>query len=222
MITGQDAATDELTIIAKLHGTDLTELYELAEIKLRLINGYWMLTPPGAKQGKKLSFKKISSFTSWGKPVELHLDGIIADEVIILDFRTNRLLEFFDDVHKLDVDLQSTIAGTSVSLKGTLDLPIKTRQFQLDISLHGKDLEKLNPIIEAQLPAFNDFSLTGKLLANNKGYILRSTDASVGDSHFKASLVIETTLAKPYWTINIHSRQLQLNDFSFDIAFTAV
>lgn len=218
LITGQDAATDEVTIIAKLHGTDLTELYELAEIKLRLKNGYWMLIPTGAEQGKEFTFKKITSFTSWGKPVELHLDGIIAGEVIKLDFKTNRLLEFFDDVHKLDVDLQSTVAGTSVSLKGTLDLPIKTRQFQLDISLHGKDLEKLNPIIEAQLPAFNDFSLTGKLLANNKGYILRSADASVGDSHFKASFVIETTLAKPYWTINIHSRQLQLNDFSFDIA----
>lgn len=218
LMKGQDAFADEIDISAKLHGSDLTELYEQAEIKLQLINGHWRLTPPGAEQGKELTFKKITSFTSWEKPVELHLDGIIADEVIILDFKTNRLLEFFDEVHKLDVDLQSTVAGTSVSLKGTLDLPIKTRQFQLDISLHGKDLEKLNPIIEAQLPAFNDFSLTGKLLANNKGYILRSTDASVGNSHFRASFVIETTLAKPYWTINIHSRQLQLNDFSFDIA----
>ena len=218
LITGQDAATDELNISARLHGSDITEIVEQAEIKLQLLNGYWRLDPPGTGHGKKLTFNKVSSFTTWKKPVEFHMDGTIADEEIILDFKTNRLLEFFDEVHKLNVDLQSTVAGTSVSLKGTLDLPIKTRQFQLNISLHGKDLEKLNPIIEAQLPAFNDFSLTGELLANNKGYILRSTDASVGDSHFKASFVIETTLAKPYWTINIHSRQLQLNDFSFDIA----
>ena len=217
-IAGQDAATDEANIKARLHGSDLTELFEQAEIELQLLRGHWKLTSPETGQEKELFFNKISSLTSWNKPVELHLDGTIAGEAITLDFKTNRLLEFFDDVQKLDVDLITNIAGIDTSARGTLDLPIKTKQFQLAITLKGKDLEKLNPILDAEFPPFNDFSLTGKLLANNRGFILKSTDASIGDSHFQTSIVIDTVSPKPLWIINLNSHQLQLKDFSLDIA----
>jgi len=216
-IAGQDATADEASIKAKLHGSDLTELYEQAEIELQLLHGYWKLTSPETDKEKELSFNKISSLISWNKTVELHLDGTITGEPITLDFKTNRLLEFFDEVQKLDIDLKSKFAGTDASLKGTIDLPIKTQQFQLDLSLKAKDLEKLDPILEAELPPFNNFSLTGKLIANKKGFILKSTEASIGDSHFQTSIVIDTLSAIPLWVINLNSRQLQLNDFAVDI-----
>lgn len=217
IISGQDATTDNINIEAKLYGTDLTELYQQAEIRLRLGSGYWNLQSKKADEQKKLLFTSASSFTSWTKPVEFHLDGMITGQAITLELKTNRLLEFFDEVKKLDVDLRSSFAGIDASLKGTLDLPIKTQQFQLDLSLKGKDLEKLNPMLDAELPPFNDFSLAGTLLANKKGFILKSTDASIGDSHFQTSIVIDTVSAKPLWTINLSSPQLQLNDFALDI-----
>lgn len=217
IISGQDAATDNIYIEAKLYGSDLTELYEQAEIRLQLGNGYWNLQSKKADEQKKLSFTSASSFTSWTKPVEFHLDGMFTGQAITLDLKTNRLLEFFDEVQKLDVDLRSSFTGIDATLKGTLDLPIKTQQFQLDISLKGKDLEKLNPILDAELPPFNNFSLMGKLIANKKGFILKSTKASIGDSHFQTSIVIDTVSAIPLWVINLNSRQLQLNDFAVDI-----
>lgn len=217
IISGQDAATDNINIEAKLYGSDLTELYEQAEIRLQLGNGYWNLQSKKADEQKKLLFTSASSFTSWTKPVEFNLDGMITGQAITLNLKTNRLLEFFDEVQKLDVDLKSSFAGIDASLKGTLNLPIKTHQFQLDLSLKGKDLEKLNPMLDAELPPFNDFSLAGTLLANKKGFILKSTDASIGDSHFQTSIVIDTVSAKPLWTINLSSPQLQLNDFALDM-----
>jgi uncharacterized protein involved in outer membrane biogenesis len=217
IISAQDAATDYININAKLRGSDLVELYQDAEISLQLGKGYWNLQDTGTGQKKELSFSSASSFAAWNKPVELHLNGMIAGEVITLDFKTNRLLEFFDEVHTLDVDLKSAIAGIETSLKGRLDLPVKTKQFQLDITLNGNNLEKLNPILDAELPAFNDFSLSGKLLANEKGYVLKSTDVSIGDSHIQTSIVIDTSSFKPLWIINLRSRQLQLKDFAPDI-----
>ncbi len=58
-IAGQDAAADEANIRAKLHGSDLTELYEQAEIELQLLRGYWKITAPETGQGKELTFNKI-------------------------------------------------------------------------------------------------------------------------------------------------------------------
>lgn len=216
IISGQDAATDNINIKTKLQGSNLIELYEQAEIRLNLGKGHWTLQSAETGNNKQLSFTKAGSFASWNKPVELHIDGNIAGKAITLDFKTNRLLEFFDEVQKLDIDLKSSIADTDINARGTLDLPVKTKQFQLDIAIKGKDLEKLNPIIDTEFPAFNDFSLTGNFIANKKGYIIKSADASVSDTQFQASIVIETITQKPLWTINLYSQQLQLMDFASD------
>jgi uncharacterized protein involved in outer membrane biogenesis len=216
IITGQKASTGTISIKAKLHGKDLAELYEQAEISLQLGEGYWDLQQAGVDKNKKLIFSQASSFTSWNKPVEFSMDGKIEDIPVTINLKSNRLKEYFDDVDKMDLDLASSIAGTEITLKGTLDLPIKSRMFKLDITIQGKDLERLNPIIDTEFPPLNDFSLTGKLIANNKGYILKSSNASIGSSQLQASIVVEMNLPKPLWTVNINSRQLQLNDFEFD------
>lgn len=216
IISGQDAATNNIHINTKLQGSNLIELYEQAEIRLNLGKGHWILQSAGTGKNKQLSFTKAGLFTSWYKPVELHIDGNIAGKAVKLDLKTNRLLEFFDKVQKLDIDLKSSIADTDINVTGTLDLPIKTKQFQLDIAIKGKDLEKLNPIIDTEFPAFNDFSLAGNFIANKKGYIIKSADASIGDTQLQASIVIEITTAKPRWTLNLYSQQLQLKDFALD------
>jgi uncharacterized protein involved in outer membrane biogenesis len=216
IVSDQAAITDNISIKARLHGRDFAELYEQAEISLRLGKGYWDLGPAETDQGKRLIFRSASSFISWQKPVELSIDGKIEDEPIKLKLKSNRLSEFFDDIQKLDIDLVAGVSGTDITLKGMLDLPIKTKQLQLDISIRSKDLEKLNPIINTEFPPLNNFNLAGNLISNKKGYILKSASASIGESQFQTSIVIDTTSAKPLWHINLNSKQLQLQDFSFD------
>jgi len=216
IIPGQEASSNHVNIKAKLRGKDLAELYEQAEVSLKLDKGYWVLQTTESEQNKKLTFASTSSFISWQKPVEFRLDGIIEDEPITINFKSNRLHEFFDDVQNLDIELVSSIASTEILAEGTLDLPINTRQFELDISIKGKDLEKLNPIINTDFPPFNDYSFSGKLIANPRGYILKSAMVSIGDTQLQASIVVETVAKKPVWNISLNSQQLQLKDFGFD------
>jgi uncharacterized protein involved in outer membrane biogenesis len=216
IIAEQQAITESINIKAKLRGKDFAELYEQAEVSLSLGDGYWDLQTTGEEKNKRLSFVSASSFTSWQKPVELRLHGKFEDKPIAIQFKSNRLQEFFDDIHKIDIDLVSSVADKEIIVKGTLDLPIKSRQFQLDISIKGNDLEKLNQLIDTEFPPFDDYSLTGKLIANEKGYILKSASVSIGDTKLLASIVIETNTPKPVWHINLNSQQLQIKDFAFD------
>jgi uncharacterized protein involved in outer membrane biogenesis len=216
IIPGQDAATANVNIAVKSQGSDLAELYEHIEITTRLGEGYWNFQSSEDGQQKRLSYDSASSYTSWKKPLELHMDGSIAGETVKVDLISNPLQEFFDDIQTIDIDLRSTLADTSVSMKGTLDLPIKTKQFNLDISIRGHDLEKLNPIIDTEFPPFNNYRLTGSFIANKKGYVIKSANASIGSTRLQSSIVIQTNLAKPHWIINLSSEQLQLKDFAFD------
>lgn len=215
IISGRDATTDSVDIIVKVRGSDPVELYEQAEISLQLGKGYWQLQSI-ASQEKDFFFTSATSYTSWHKPVVLHVDGNYRGEAIKFDLRTNRLREFFDEVQKLDIDLASSIASTDITLKGTLDLPIITKQFNLDLSVKSKHLERLNAIIDTEFPPFNNFSLSGNLIANAKGFVLKSAKASIGETQLQASAVIDTSLEKPLWAINLSSPQIQLKDFAFD------
>jgi len=215
IIKGREAATESVNITVKIDGSDPAELYEQAEISLDIGKGYWNLQSDKTGQKKQLSFTGASAYTSWHKPVALHLDGKIEGEAIKIDFKTNQLLEFFDDVPRLDIDLVANIADTNIKLNGTVDLPITAGQYKLDLSLNGKDLEKLNPVIDTDFPALNNFSLSGTLIANEKGYVLKAARASIGQSHMLASIVIDTASLKPHWIITLKSQQLQLKDLAF-------
>ena len=215
IITGEDAACKELKINVKLKGDNVTELYEKAETEIQLVSGYWKWRAVLKDEIRKLTFNKALLRASWNKPVELHLDGKLFNEVIRIDFNTNRLAEFLDDIEKLDVDLKARIAESDITLKGKLDLPVRKNQFSLDISLKGKHLEKLNRILNSELPPFNNYRLAGSISANEKGYIVKADDASIGNTHFKTAIVIDTSSFKPFWTVNIDSSQLQIKDIEF-------
>ena len=215
IVSGQDAKSKDLNLNIKIRGEDATELYQKAEISLNLGKGYWKPSPAESEKNKKLLFNDIALTTSWDKPVEFHLEGSIAGEVISINFKTNRFKEFFDEVKKLDVNLEAHVAGSDITAKGTLDLPVKTKQFRLDISIKGDDLEKLNRILDSEFPPFNHYNLTGKISANETGFIVKAEDATIGNTHFNTTIVIDTSSFKPYWNINLNSRQLQLKDFEF-------
>ena len=215
IITGEDAVAKELSIKVASQGTDVREMIRDADIELHLKEGYWRWQALLKDEIRELAFKEIALRTSWNKAVQVHLEGELLNEGIKLDLGTNRLSEFFDEKDKLDVDLTARVAGSEIALKGAIDLPVKKKRFQLDIVFKGHDLEKLNRILNAELPPFNDFYLKGRLSANEKGFIVKADDASIGETHFKTVIVIDTRSRKPFWTINLNSRQFQIKDFEF-------
>ena len=215
IVSGQNTRINNVVAKVKLRGSDIVELCRDADIELHLNKGYWKLPPSGAAEQKELVFSRVSAFTRWNKPVDIHLDGHLAGEAIKLNFITNRLSDFFDDMDKLDINLVSSIVGTRLALKGKIDLPFDSNKFNLDLSVKSDNLEKLNPILDTELLPFKNFSLAGNLIGNEKGFIIKPAIASVGQSQLAASIDIDTRPVKPLWNINFSSQLLQLKDFAF-------
>ena len=215
IIEKETVVAKKLKIDIESTGADIREFIRNADIDLQLQHGYWRWQALPKDSVRELAFNSVAVLISWNKPVRLHLDGRLLSEVIELDFKTNKLSEFFDDKNILDIDLIAHVAGSDIVLKGTLDLPVEKKSFVLDISFNGNELEKLNTILDSEFPPFNDYSLAGTISANRKGFVVRADDASIGNTHFKATIVIDTSAFKPFWTINLNSRQLQIEDFEF-------
>ncbi|MGD8581641.1 MAG: AsmA family protein, partial [Gammaproteobacteria bacterium] len=206
IVSSQDAASRALNVHAEFKGDDLADALRRTELEIHLLSGYLKWHAILKNEIRTLTFNKIALYASWDKPVKLHLDGKLFDETVKLDFTTNHLHELVDGTDKLDVDVAAHVAGSDVSFNGNLDLPINRKKYRLAISFKGKDLEKLNRILNSELPPFNNYSLTGNVSSSERGYIVRLDDATIGDTHFKATVVIDTSSFKPFWSINLSSK----------------
>jgi len=216
IISDLDIFNERADFSARLHGSDIMALYQSAKIRLRLGKGYWNLHAPEHKGKNTLAISDASAAVSWDAPVIIDFDGNYKDETIEIQLTTNHLKDFFNDISELDIDLFSIIADTEVSANGKLTLPVNKREFLFDIDIKGKDLERLNPIINTEFPPLNDFSVDGNLRFSEKNIILKSVTASVGDTKLLSSIVIEREPETPLWNINLKAENFQLNDFIFD------
>jgi uncharacterized protein involved in outer membrane biogenesis len=213
--TGEDAACRNMNIHVAYNGNAFLNIVQKAEIELHLENGFWKWRSLLNEHTRVLNFNKVVLQSAWNKPVELKLDGEFVGEAVNLQFISNRLSEFFDELEMLDIDLAALVADSNIVVKGSLGLPVDKEEYRLDISFKGKDLEKLNSVLNSELPPFNNYSLSGNITSNKHGYVVRAEDATIGDTHFNGVIVIDTSSFKPFWKINLNSRQLQIRDFEF-------
>ena len=211
-----DIFNERADISATLRGGDIMELYQGTKISLQLGKGYWQLHDPGNNENSALAISQASAALSWDSPVIIDFDGSYKGEAIKIRLTTNHLKAFFDDIEELDIDLFTSIADTDVSAIGRLALPVNKRNFLFDIDIKGKDLERLNPILNTEFPPFNDFRVGGNLRFSDKNIILRSATATVGDTSLLSSIVIEREPEIPMWNINLKAENFQINDFIFD------
>ena len=212
IISGLDIFNQRADISATLHGSDIMELYHGATIRLKLNEGYWNIR----SDTDILDLTQASAVLSWNKPVVIDFDARYKDEIIAIKLATNHLKDFFDEITELDVDLSLAIADTEVAANGKLALPIKNRNFLLDMVIKGKDLERLNPIINTEFPPLNDFNVRGNLRFSDKNIILKSATAYIGDTKFITSIVIDREADNPLWNISLKAENFQVNDFIFD------
>ncbi len=210
-----DAASSKLTFQIKTEGEDIYDALTKAKIKIELQQGYWRWHALLQDEVRELIFRNVTINTSWDKPIIVNLDGTLFANALKLDFKTNRLSEFFDEIDKLDVDLTAQVADSKIDARGTLDLPVDKGLFRMDVSFRGKNLEKLNRILNSELPPFQNYNLVGNIISSKRGYVVKAKDATIGNTHFNAVVVIDTSSFKPFWKINLNSRRLQIRDFEF-------
>jgi uncharacterized protein involved in outer membrane biogenesis len=215
IVSGEKITSKSLTMEARIKGQNLADAVKESELEIVLEDGYWTGNALAKNEIRTLQFARSGLRISWRNPVEMHLDGELSGEPVSINLESNRLKEFFDDVDKLAVDMDALVAGSEIRLKGVLDLPLKTKQYKLDLAINGVDLERLNPVLSSDFPPFNDYGLAGHISSNDRGFVVRADDATIGDTRFKAVIVVDTHSVKPFWSINLDSKQLQIRDFEF-------
>ena len=127
-------------------------------------------------------------------------------------------LELTDSDAPYQIDAHVQAGATKAHARGTLLDPLRMRDFDLQLTLAGKNLDDLYPLIGVALPPTPPYSLDGRLTRDiAKGRTTWHYDkftGKVGDSDLAGTAAFTTGGDRPKLSANLHSKRLDFDDLA--------
>ena len=148
-----------------------------------------------------------------GEPYLLvRADGTYNAQPVTIGFRGGSLLSLRETARPYPVDLDLRNGETRVVLKGTLSDPIHLAGANLNLTLSGKDLSELEPIIGIPLVETPPYDLKGKLDYREKRVRFTDFEGRVGESDLSGTFEVKPGEKRPQIVANLKSERVRLAD----------
>jgi uncharacterized protein involved in outer membrane biogenesis len=121
-----------------------------------------------------------------------------------------------DPIQPWSLNVTSEIAGTVVSLSGSIAEPLYARGIDLNIAITGEKLEALEPLTKSPLPPVGPYAVTGRLAQSETGYHLSRLEGSMGNTTFSGDFDLDRSASRPRLSGNLDVVILDLEPFLTD------
>ncbi len=151
-------------------------------------------------------------------PVNVEGGGLWKGNEFTLRGTAESPLELTDTDAPYRIDAHAQAGATKAHARGTLLDPLRMRDFDLQLTLAGKNLDDLYPLIGVALPPTPPYTLDGRFTRDiTRGRTTWHYDkftGKVGDSDLAGSAAFTTGGERPKLSANLHSRRLDFDDLA--------
>lgn len=128
--------------------------------------------------------------------------------------RAESPLELRDTQSPYRLDLRASAGATRAHARGNLIDPLRLRDFDLRLTLAGKNLADLYPLIGVAIPPTPPYSLEGQLTREGSTWRYDDFTGRVGDSDLSGDASVALGGARPYFRADLSSRRLDFDDLA--------
>ena len=132
-----------------------------------------------------------------GRRPRRHLEHAVGDDPDRIDDAVGQLAQLASGGGRYPVDLTLSAADTTASLQGALDQTAPDLRPDLEVTVEGRRLADLNPLVGAKLPDAGPFRLTTRVRGEAKGYVLSGLQAKLGESDLSGEATLKMTGDRP-------------------------
>jgi uncharacterized protein involved in outer membrane biogenesis len=144
-------------------------------------------------------------------PVQFHGGGVVRRDPFTVEGGAGRLMALAEDAKPYRLTLQVTSGATTAAFDGTV-LPAQVDNIDGELSLRGRDMSELYPIIPVPFLWTPAYQLKGRLTHSAKLWTLRGFKGKVGDSDVAGDFVLDVGHERPSIDATIVSQQLDVKD----------
>ncbi len=168
----------------------------------------------GADAVKRLTLTKGTATAAADAPMELRLEGAYADAPFMVSFVGGSLAELTAPTKPWPVEVMARVAGTTVNAEGTVNRPLEGEGFDLRVTIEGTQLSGLNPLLNAELPAFGPYAVSGRFVNADDNYSLSELEIKVDRHHVTGNLEIVTSGPRPRIAAHLSADKIHLEDLT--------
>jgi hypothetical protein len=147
-----------------------------------------------------------------GAPVTASLTGTVGDAPVTLKARTGSLRELAEPGARLPFSLAAETPAAKLAIDGTA-VPERSPDVALAFSLTGERLDGLDWLLEASVPPWGPYALTGRLRFAQRGYTVDALRLALGESVATGRGALDTTAAPPRFDVALAAERIRLDDF---------
>ncbi len=210
---GLDVSVGSVSLYLDSRSARLSGFIANAHVMGEVASGQLTWRDPSGKPAARLRLEKGSLSAAPGQPVSLALLGDVDALPVNLSLRSATAKDLLDPTRRVPFDLTLAAADSRLSLSGTLDRTLGTRDLELQMKASGDRLDKLDRLARIALPPWGPWSLNSRLRVSLQGYALQSMTLTLGSSTLHGEGMLDTSASVPKIDVRLKSPQIQLDDF---------
>lgn len=206
-----DGTVKSLHIDGRSSGRTPRALLEQAELSLRA-------EPAGLKGAGTILRRKVdldlSAFEAAvgrGRGVTAVLAGTLNQVPFDATIGTGSIVQIYDPAAPLPVRLALRAGEVQLKAEGAVARPFSRQEFDLTHELSGREIERLDPLMDIVLPLQGEFHAKGRVSARAERFTYEE-DLRVGRSDLNAVVTVTLGPARPMIEGRIRVRELHTSD----------
>jgi AsmA family protein len=171
------------------------------------------LVDPKARTDVKLAIDSSSGEGEDTSKIAFTGTGSLRNEEFELDGRAGSLLELKEAGRPYSLEVKARAGDTKAAFDGTL-VPLRMESIDGKLSLSGKDLSQLYPMVPVPLPWTPPYRISGHLVREGQKYAMRGLKGAVGKSDINGAVTIDLTGERKLVAMDLTSKRLDYKDLA--------
>ncbi|MFW2437976.1 MAG: AsmA family protein [Arenicellales bacterium] len=213
LVEGMQASLGDMAIEVSVNGNSLKEILENSTMLFKVNDADWKVTVPNSSAVLEITDISGDVLVEKGNAVTMEMDGKLKGIPIKLLVTGAPMVDYVSKPDSIPLTIDAALLDSRISFASTVKLPMTDRNMSMSLKFTSKRLDRLNKLLNLDLPAMGPVSLTSKLTINRAGYDMPALDLVVGKSDLKGKFNLDTSSARPDLNIELISNHIRLEDF---------
>ena len=207
------ASLDHVGFYLDSQSSQLSGLIARAQLQAELSGGKLSLQDKNTKSTINIAVNQGALIAAPGEKLKLFIAGNLDDTPLEINIQTASAKDLINPALRVPFDLVIKAVQTELTLSGSLDRNIESRDVELALKVQGQKLNHLDKIFKVALPPWGPWSVGGQFRMSNRGYEVKNLRLQVGSSILNGRGLMDTESGRSKLDVVLNAPLIQLEDF---------
>jgi len=207
------ASLDHVGFYLDSQSSQLSGLIAKAQLQAEISGGKLSVQDKNTKSSINIAVNQGALIAMPGEKLKLLIAGNFDETPLEINIQTASAKDLINPALRVPFDLSIKAVQTELTLSGSLDRNIESRDVELALKVQGQKLNHLDKIFKVALPPWGPWSVGGQFRMSNRGYEVKNLRLQVANSILNGRGTMDTESGRSKLDVALNAPLIQLEDF---------